>query len=77
MGSMGLSQYEDVVIRGIPMLKIRRSWDRLIFKMVIPYMWKIIFILRRGPVSDGTKHVTAGTGVMHGQQSQVHFEFYL
>ena len=34
---------------GIPMLKIRRSPDRLIFNMGIPYLGKTVFILRRGP----------------------------
>ena len=31
------------------MLKIRRSHDRLIFNMEIPYLAKTVFILRRGP----------------------------
>ena len=31
------------------MLKIRRSRDRLIFNMGIPYLGKTVFILRRGP----------------------------
>ena len=34
---------------GIPMLKIRRSRDRLIFNMGIPYLEKTVFILRWGP----------------------------
>ena len=33
----------------IPMLKIRRSRNRLIFGMEIPYMGKAVFILRRSP----------------------------
>ena len=32
------------------MLKIRRSGDRLIFNMGIPYLEKMVFILRRGPI---------------------------
>ena len=31
------------------MLKIRRSYDRLIFNKGIPYMGKMVFILKRGP----------------------------
>ena len=31
------------------MLKIRRSRDRLIFNMEIPYLEKMIFILNRDP----------------------------
>ena len=31
------------------MLKIRRSWDRLIFNMGIPIPAKTVFILRQGP----------------------------
>ena len=31
------------------MLKIRRSRDRLIFNMGLPYLGKTVFILRRGP----------------------------
>ena len=34
---------------GIPMLKIRRSHDRLIFNMGIPIPGKTVFILRQGP----------------------------
>ena len=34
---------------GIPIWKIRRSRDRLIFNMGIPYPGKTVFILRRGP----------------------------
>ena len=33
----------------IPMLKIRRSRDRLIFNMGIPIPGKTVFILRQGP----------------------------
>ena len=36
-------QYRD------PILKIRRSRDRLIFTMGIPYLGKTVFILRQGP----------------------------
>ena len=32
---------------GIPMLKIRRSRDRLMFNIVIPYLGKTVIILRR------------------------------
>ena len=35
---------------GIPMLKIRRSHGRLIFNMGILIPWKMVFILRQGPV---------------------------
>ena len=31
------------------MLKIRRSRDRLIFNMEIPYLEKTVFVLRHGP----------------------------
>ena len=34
---------------GISMLKIRRSRDRLIFNMEIPYLGKTVFILKTGP----------------------------
>ena len=37
---------------GIFMLKIRRSRDRLIFNMGIPYPRKTVFILRRSPIRD-------------------------
>ena len=40
------------------MLKIRLSWDRLIFDMGIPYLGKTVFILRRGP---GGQHRYAGS----------------
>ena len=35
---------------GIPILKIRRSRDRLIFHMGIPYLGNRVFILRQSPV---------------------------
>ena len=46
----GLSQYKDVVLPaiGIPMLKIRRSRNRLIFNMGISTPGKTVFILRWG-----------------------------
>ena len=34
---------------GIPMLKIRRSWDRLIFHMWIPIPWKDGHYIKTGP----------------------------
>ena len=34
------------------MLKIRRSHNRLIFNMIIPYLGKTSFILKRGPESE-------------------------
>ena len=39
---------------GIPIIKIRRSDDRLIFIMGIPIIGETIFILRRGPTSGTT-----------------------
>ena len=41
------------------MLKIRRSRDRLIFNVGIPYPEKTVSILRRGPGSLSWSHVTA------------------
>ena len=41
---MSSYQYRD------PMLKIRRSGNRLIFNMEISILGKTVFILRRGPV---------------------------
>ena len=37
---------------GIPMLKIRRSRDRLIFNMGSPYLGKTVFILRQPPAEN-------------------------
>ena len=34
---------------GIPMLKIRLSWNHLILNMVIPTPGKTVFLLRQGP----------------------------
>ena len=48
-GSLNITmsyQYRD------PMLKIRRSHDRLIFNMGLPIHGKTVFILRRGPGCD-------------------------
>ena len=42
---------------GIPMLKIRRSHDRLIFNMTIPYLEKL-FICRQGSGDDVMKYNT-------------------
>ena len=45
------SQYKDIVITsiGIPMLKISRSRDRLIFNMRIPIPGKDVLYIERGP----------------------------
>ena len=48
---------------GIPMLKIRRSHDRLIFNMGIPIPGKKVFILKRGP-GDCFVHYTKSVGCM-------------
>ena len=47
------SQYQRCRLTGIgiPVLKIRRSHDRLIFNMGIPYITKTVFILREDPCS--------------------------
>ena len=47
--SLGLLHSCGLTSIGIPMLKIRRPRDRLIFSMGIPYLGKMGFILRRGP----------------------------
>ena len=48
------------------MLKIRRSHDRLIFNMGIPYLWKTVLILRRGPGRDISKSLGASdVDMMH------------
>ena len=39
------------------MVKIRLSRDRLVINMVIPYMEKTVFILRRGAVSRYAAHI--------------------
>ena len=50
MNIRSLSQYKDVMLPvGIPMLKIRRSYDCLIFNMDIPMPGKTVFIFRLGP----------------------------
>ena len=45
------SQYKECRLTsiGIPMLRIRRSHDRLIFNMRIPITGKMVFILKWGP----------------------------
>ena len=46
-----LSVSPTTVCKEIPMLKIRRSCDRLIFNVGIPFLGKTVFILRQAPAS--------------------------
>ena len=55
---------------GIPMLKIRRSRDHLIFKMEIPYLGKTVFILKRGP---GSLH---SLGIIIEASSYIHIHHW-
>ena len=52
--------------KGIPTLKIRRSRDRLVFNMGIPYLRKTVFILRRGPDDLMHCHEDVDSGPMIG-----------
>ena len=47
-GSDSISSYRLTCIK-IPIIKVRRSDDRLILIMGIPVLWKTVFIMRRGP----------------------------
>ena len=59
------SQYKDCLSRyGIPMLKIRRSWDHLIFNMRILYWYDSIFILKRPP-GDARSQGTSSNNIDH------------
>ena len=49
-----LNRKTDFAKYGIPMLKIRRSGERLIFNMGIPVLVRWHFILRRNPAWDTT-----------------------
>ena len=52
-GTWAPSQYKDCLSRcGIHMLKIRRSWDRLIFNMRIPIPRKTVSLYRDAPRPD-------------------------
>ena len=53
---MNMSSYKHIEI---PMLKIRRPRDRLISNMVIPYLGKTVFILRRGPACNQLAGIAA------------------
>ena len=52
--NMNMSSYKHIEI---PM--IRRPRDRLISNMVIPYLGKTVFILRRGPACNQLAGITA------------------
>ena len=54
---------------GIPVLKIRRSCDRLIFMIGIPYMGNMVFILRRGPGYQGCQGCS-GPGLLGGNKGR-------
>ena len=53
------------------MLKIRRSYDRLIFNMGSPCLEKMVFILRRGPGWHAPSPPTAGFSLVFTGLHQV------